>query len=231
MTTTNSTVRHHRLGGILGMRLACVSSQWKTSSSSSALCVWSLCPVQALALIELHKAPKGLYKNEVYLLPKKMGEYQVFLARNPLIDFWQGWYLPPWYSCRWVCSDPASPSLWCPPHRAKWRSGQVPRGTQERTIQAILLQVRMDCWHHSYILVTWHVTVPDRGHWSNQPYAQSQTLSPPSVWGESLGQRLNQPQIAFQYTGSGVYLGSGNGTGDFHLYCFVSLSADTENLI
>ena len=32
------------------------------------------CPTpQALALIELHKAPKGLYKNEVYLLPKKMG--------------------------------------------------------------------------------------------------------------------------------------------------------------
>lgn len=30
---------------------------------------------QALALIELHKAPKGLYKNEVYLLPKKMDEY------------------------------------------------------------------------------------------------------------------------------------------------------------
>jgi adenosylhomocysteinase len=30
---------------------------------------------QALALIELHKAPKGLYKNQVYLLPKKMDEY------------------------------------------------------------------------------------------------------------------------------------------------------------
>ena len=30
--------------------------------------------LQALALIELHKAPKGLYKNQVYLLPKKMGE-------------------------------------------------------------------------------------------------------------------------------------------------------------
>jgi len=42
---------------------------------------------QALALIELHKAPKGLYKNEVYLLPKKMGEYHVFLAGNPPTDF------------------------------------------------------------------------------------------------------------------------------------------------
>lgn len=30
--------------------------------------------MQALALIELHRAPKGLYKNEVYLLPKKMGK-------------------------------------------------------------------------------------------------------------------------------------------------------------
>ena len=30
--------------------------------------------LQALALIELHRAPKGLYRNEVYLLPKKMGK-------------------------------------------------------------------------------------------------------------------------------------------------------------
>ena len=30
--------------------------------------------LQALALIELHKAPKSLYKNQVYLLPKKMGK-------------------------------------------------------------------------------------------------------------------------------------------------------------
>lgn len=29
---------------------------------------------QALALIELYKAPSEYYKNEVYLLPKKMGE-------------------------------------------------------------------------------------------------------------------------------------------------------------
>ena len=39
----------------------------------------SPCFLQALALIELHKAPKGLYKNEVYLLPKKMGEHQLCL--------------------------------------------------------------------------------------------------------------------------------------------------------
>lgn len=32
---------------------------------------------QILALIELYKAPKGHYKNEVYLLPKKMGKYAV----------------------------------------------------------------------------------------------------------------------------------------------------------
>ena len=30
---------------------------------------------QILAIIELFTAPKGLYKNEVYLLPKKMDEY------------------------------------------------------------------------------------------------------------------------------------------------------------
>lgn len=30
---------------------------------------------QALALIELYNAPEGRYKQDVYLLPKKMGEY------------------------------------------------------------------------------------------------------------------------------------------------------------
>ncbi|KAA0193528.1 Adenosylhomocysteinase, partial [Fasciolopsis buskii] len=30
---------------------------------------------QALALIELYNAPSGRYKNDVYLLPKKMDEY------------------------------------------------------------------------------------------------------------------------------------------------------------
>ena len=34
---------------------------------------------QALALIELHRAPNGLYKNEVYLLPKKMGGLHIVL--------------------------------------------------------------------------------------------------------------------------------------------------------
>lgn len=33
-------------------------------------CVFS---VQALALIELYNAPEGRYKQDVYLLPKKMG--------------------------------------------------------------------------------------------------------------------------------------------------------------
>ena len=32
-------------------------------------------PWQAIALIELYKAPPGRYKHDVYLLPKKMGEY------------------------------------------------------------------------------------------------------------------------------------------------------------
>ncbi|MBN3303117.1 SAHH3 Adenosylhomocysteinase, partial [Amia calva] len=35
----------------------------------------SLCGPQALALIELYNAPEGRYKQDVYLLPKKMDEY------------------------------------------------------------------------------------------------------------------------------------------------------------
>lgn len=35
---------------------------------------FSLCSPQALALIELYNAPEGRYKQDVYLLPKKMGE-------------------------------------------------------------------------------------------------------------------------------------------------------------
>ena len=31
--------------------------------------------MQAIALIELYKAPPGRYKHDVYLLPKKMGKY------------------------------------------------------------------------------------------------------------------------------------------------------------
>jgi adenosylhomocysteinase len=32
---------------------------------------------QALALIELFNAPHGRYKSDVYLLPKKMGKYNI----------------------------------------------------------------------------------------------------------------------------------------------------------
>lgn len=32
------------------------------------------CSFQALALIELYNAPEGRYKQDVYLLPKKMGK-------------------------------------------------------------------------------------------------------------------------------------------------------------
>lgn len=35
-----------------------------------------LFPTQALALIELYNAPEGRYKQDVYLLPKKMGEWK-----------------------------------------------------------------------------------------------------------------------------------------------------------
>lgn len=50
-------------------------------SAGALCCVWvswlpltPLCCLQALALIELYNAPEGRYKQDVYLLPKKMGE-------------------------------------------------------------------------------------------------------------------------------------------------------------
>lgn len=41
--------------------------------------------MQAIALIELYKAPPGRYKQDVYLLPKKMDEY-VALLHLPTFD-------------------------------------------------------------------------------------------------------------------------------------------------
>lgn len=38
---------------------------------------------QALALIELYNAPEGRYKQDVYLLPKKMGEDLCLLNIDP----------------------------------------------------------------------------------------------------------------------------------------------------
>lgn len=35
---------------------------------------------QALALIELYNAPEGRYKQDVYLLPKKMGKMHIFMC-------------------------------------------------------------------------------------------------------------------------------------------------------
>lgn len=41
--------------------------------------VWQpLCGLQALALIELFNAPEGRYKQDVYLLPKKMGKNKMW---------------------------------------------------------------------------------------------------------------------------------------------------------
>lgn len=40
--------------------------------------------MQALALIELYNAPEGRYKQDVYLLPKKMGEGAQLLHLDPL---------------------------------------------------------------------------------------------------------------------------------------------------
>lgn len=38
--------------------------------------------LQALALIELYNAPEGRYKQDVYLLPKKMGKTDFTLNKN-----------------------------------------------------------------------------------------------------------------------------------------------------
>ena len=37
--------------------------------------------IQALALIEMFNAPEGRYKQDVYLLPKKMGKFRRFTHR------------------------------------------------------------------------------------------------------------------------------------------------------
>ena len=59
-------------------RLASLSC---TSIPSMAISVNSA--TQVLALIELYTAPRGRYKNEVYLLPKKMDEYVANLHLAP----------------------------------------------------------------------------------------------------------------------------------------------------
>lgn len=118
-------------------------------SLSNALC--ASCPssliipvcVQALALIELYNAPEGRYKQDVYLLPKKMGEdlYLLgvawftatcwwWLAMTPHCSFLHvfaslsQWIM--WMCFRWICCQPASGHLWGPPDRTYWRAGKIP---------------------------------------------------------------------------------------------------------
>lgn len=42
--------------------------------------------VQALALIELYNAPEGRYKQDVYLLPKKMGKSTIISGCVKVVD-------------------------------------------------------------------------------------------------------------------------------------------------
>lgn len=51
-----------------------------------ANCVFVFVCVQALALIELYNAPDGRYKQDVYLLPKKMGKTQFFIKVSYFLD-------------------------------------------------------------------------------------------------------------------------------------------------
>lgn len=55
-------------------------------------------PWQAIALIELYKAPPGRYKHDVYLLPKKMGEYLTIHCILPSSQY--NWLIAT-YSSHW----------------------------------------------------------------------------------------------------------------------------------
>lgn len=93
-------------------------------------------PFQALALIELYNAPEGRYKQDVYLLPKKMGEYKCIINLkhlNPGCVFGdsQRRMLQTvddilFFLFRWICCQPASGHVWGPPDRADRRAGEVP---------------------------------------------------------------------------------------------------------
>lgn len=52
-------------------------------SSVSSFVVSITAATQALALIELFNAPAGRYKADVYLLPKKMGKWSIFMLNSP----------------------------------------------------------------------------------------------------------------------------------------------------
>lgn len=49
-------------------------------------CVCVCGSVQALALIELYNAPEGRYKQDVYLLPKKMGKSTIISGCVKVVD-------------------------------------------------------------------------------------------------------------------------------------------------
>ena len=55
---------------------------WHSLWDLQTLC--AVCWLQALALIELFNAPEGRYKQDVYLLPKKMGKKKQSQFRNLL---------------------------------------------------------------------------------------------------------------------------------------------------
>ncbi|XP_061869456.1 S-adenosylhomocysteine hydrolase-like protein 1 isoform X1 [Colius striatus] len=89
---------------------------------------------QALALIELYNAPEGRYKQDVYLLPKKMGEWREARATYPLGQQ---------FLVR-VRRQPAPALVRRAPDRADGRPGQVPGAQQERAFQTQLLQILRD---------------------------------------------------------------------------------------
>ena len=91
---------------------------------------------KALALIELFNAPHGRYKSDVYLLPKKMGEYicevkswVIFPSFNNNMLFWFNLFFFLIFCYRWVCCQSSFTNIWCSFNRAERWSSQV-YGTQ-----------------------------------------------------------------------------------------------------
>ena len=58
------------------MKLKCILDEHKLEYGFIHVPV--LIQIQALALIEMFNAPEGRYKQDVYLLPKKMGKFRRF---------------------------------------------------------------------------------------------------------------------------------------------------------
>jgi hypothetical protein len=90
--------RYTKTGLSYGIRMSWyqVFQKWSFSVLIALIwrCILDLYSFQALALIELFNAPHGRYKSDVYLLPKKMGMYNITLVNY--LDFSLFWCFLDW---------------------------------------------------------------------------------------------------------------------------------------